>query len=287
MKPYKVLYFNAINIMKRIIAILIIISATISNNINAQEIVKKFLRNQETTHKNELIYITYDDKIELINDNINQMIGLESLDEETQKQLKDKYTKLIDKIKAEEVLKIYKKGLVKELRRYGFTVYQQKYLVNKITGRYNTLNVSQIEIEEFTKTDSIKWKYYTDSTVYYKPVTGLRLNVWLEYNWADTTSRKLLFVSHEITDEFLGFTEEVEGTVYADYTYEPLTPNDAYTLSNNVSALTARYMYNFLLNKYVQQRTKGNHPYYYTIGENKKIKYSLYNTDAFEILPIE
>lgn len=273
--------------MKKLILAVILLIATFTANIQAQEIVKRFLKNQETTSKNELIYITYDDVIILTNDNINRMFGFESLDEETKKELTQKYTRIYDKVNKDEVLNIYKNGLVKELRRYGFTIYQQAYKVNKITGRFNTLNVSQIELEEFTRIDSLNAKYYTDSTVYYKTVTGLRFNVWLEYNFADTTSRQLLFLSHEITDEFEGFTEEIDGEVYADYTYSALTPNDAYTLSNNVAKLTARYMYNFLLNKYVQEKTGNSHQYHYSIGENKKIKYSLYKTDTFEVLPIE
>lgn len=273
--------------MRKLTVILTILCIFGATNLQSQEIVRKFLKNQETTSKNELIYITFEDEISLLNDNINRMIGFESLEQDLQDELRQKYTRIIDKVKAEEILNIYKKNFVKELRRYGFTVYQQAYQVNKIKGRFNTLNVSQIELEEFTVIDSLTGKYYTDSTVYYKTLTGLRMNIWLEYNFADTTSRKLLFISHEITDDFNGYTEAVEGNKYADYELTLLNPNDAYTLSDQMSALSARYMYNFLLNKYVQQRTKGTHPYHYTIGENKKIKYSLFKTDYFEELPIE
>lgn len=273
--------------MKKILAFLTIISTFLTTNLQSQEIVRKFLKNQETTHKNEIVYVTFENDINLINDNINQMFGFDALDEDLKNELRQKYTRIIDKVNQDEILKIYNKCLVKELRRYGFTVYQQKYLVNKIKGRFNTLNVSQIEFEEFTKIDSLTGKYYTDSTVYQKTLTGLRMNVWLEYNWADTTSRKLLFISHEITDEFIGFTEDVEGKKYADFDLSLLNPNDAYQLSDKVSRMTARYMYNFLMNKYVNEKTKGLHKYFYSIGEDRKIKYSLYNTDNFEELPIE
>ncbi len=273
--------------MKKILAFLTIISTFLTTNLQSQEIVRKFLKNQETTHKNEIVYVTFENDIALINDNINQMFGFDALDEDLKNELRQKYTRIIDKVNQDEILKIYNKCLVKELRRYGFTVYQQKYLVNKIKGRFNTLNVSQIEFEEFTKIDSLTGKYYTDSTVYQKTLTGLRMNVWLEYNWADTTSRKLLFISHEITDEFIGFTEDVEGKKYADFDLSLLNPNDAYQLSDKVSRMTARYMYNFLMNKYVNEKTKGLHKYFYSIGEDRKIKYSLYNTDNFEELPIE
>jgi hypothetical protein len=273
--------------MKKIIFFLGIISLFFAKNLQAQEIVKSFLKNQETTSKNELIYITFDDRISLVNDNINRMIGFDALDKETKSELQKKYTKIIDKVNQEEILNIYNKSFVKELRRYGFTIYRQEYLVNKITGRFNTVNVSQIELEEFTIIDSLTGKYYTDSTVYYKTLTGLRMNVWLEYNFSDTTSRKLLFISHEITDEFTGFTEDVEGKKYADFELSLLNPNDAYLLADQTARMTARYMYNFLMNKYVKERTKGTHKYFYSIGEDKKIKYSLYNTDYFEELPIE
>lgn len=273
--------------MKKIIFFLGIVSFFFAKNLQAQEIVKSFLKNQETTSKNELIYITFDDRISLVNDNINRMIGFDALDKETKSELQKKYTKIIDKVNQEEILNIYNKSFVKELRRYGFTIYRQEYLVNKITGRFNTVNVSQIELEEFTVIDSLTGKYYTDSTVYYKALTGLRMNVWLEYNFSDTTSRKLLFISHEITDEFTGFTEDVEGKKYADFELSLLNPNDAYLLADQTARMTARYMYNFLMNKYVKEKTKGTHKYFYSIGEDKKIKYSLYNTDYFEELPIE
>lgn len=273
--------------MKKIIFFLGIISLFFAKNLQAQEIVRSFLKNQETTSKNELIYITFDDRISLVNDNINRMIGFDALDKETKSELQKKYTKIIDKVNQEEILNIHNKSFVKELRRYGFTIYRQEYLVNKITGRFNTVNVSQIELEEFTVIDSLTGKYYTDSTVYYKTLTGLRMNVWLEYNFSDTTSRKLLFISHEITDEFTGFTEDVEGKKYADFELSLLNPNDAYLLADQTARMSARYMYNFLMNKYVKEKTKGTHKYFYSIGEDKKIKYSLYNTDYFEELPIE
>lgn len=273
--------------MRKLTVILTILCIFGATNLQSQEIVRKFLKNQETTSKNELIYVTFDNALSLVNDNISRMFGFDALDEQTQNALREKYTRIIDKVNQEELLKIYNKCLVKELRRYGFTVYQQEYKVNKIKGRFNTLNVSQIEFEEFTKVDSITGKYYTDSTVYQKTLTGLRMNVWLEYNFADTTSRKLLFISQEIADEFIGFTEDVEGKKYADYELTLLNPNDAYQLSDNTARMTARYMYNFLMNKYVQEKTEGKHKYFYTIGENKKIKYSLYKTDYFEELPIE
>ncbi len=273
--------------MRKILAILLVVSTFLTIEVRGQEIVKKFLNNQQTTSKNQLIYLTFDDRISLVNDNINRMFGFESLEKDLQDELRKKYTRIIDKVNQEEILKIYNNSLIKELRRYGFTIYRQEYLVSKIIGRFNTVNVSQIELEEFTVVDSLTGKYYTDSTVYYKTLTGLRMNVWLEYNWADTTSRKLLFISHEITDEFSGYTEDVEGKKYADYELSLLNPNDAYIIADKTAALTARYMYNFLMNKYVKEKTGGNHEYYYSIGEDKKIKYSLYKTDYFEELPIE
>ena len=96
-----------------------------------------------------------------------------------------------------------------------------------------------------------------------------------------------MFISHEITDEFTGFTEDVEGRKYADYDLTLLNPNDAYQLSDKTSRMTARYMYNFLINKYIKKKTKGTHKYFNSIRKNNKIKYSLYNTDYFEELPIE
>jgi isocitrate dehydrogenase kinase/phosphatase len=273
--------------MRKILAILLVVSTFLTIEVRGQEIVKKFLNNQQTTSKNQLIYLTFDERISLVNDNINRMFGFESLEKDLQDELRKKYTRIIDKVNQEEILKIYNNSLIKELRRYGFTIYRQEYLVSKIIGRFNTVNVSQIELEEFTVVDSLTGKYYTDSTVYYKTLTGLRMNVWLEYNWADTTSRKLLFISHEITDEFSGYTEDVEGKKYADYELSLLNPNDAYIIADKTAALTARYMYNFLMNKYVKEKTGGNHEYYYSIGEDKKIKYSLYKTDYFEELPIE
>jgi isocitrate dehydrogenase kinase/phosphatase len=176
--------------MRKILAILLVVSTFLTIEVRGQEIVKKFLNNQQTTSKNQLIYLTFDERISLVNDNINRMFGFESLEKDLQDELRKKYTRIIDKVNQEEILKIYNNSLIKELRRYGFTIYRQEYLVNKITGRFNTVNVSQIELEEFTVIDSLTGKYYTDSTVYYKTLTGLRMNVWLEYNFSDTTSRK-------------------------------------------------------------------------------------------------
>ena len=80
--------------MKRILMVLVIITTFLTTNLQGQEIVRKFLKNQETTHKNELIYVTFSNDITLVNDNINQMFGFDALDEQTQNELRKKYTKI-------------------------------------------------------------------------------------------------------------------------------------------------------------------------------------------------
>ena len=103
--------------MKKLIVILAVVSTFFTIELQGQEIVRKFLKNQETTSKNELIYVTFDNALSLVNDNISRMFGFDALDEQTQNALREKYTRIIDKVNQEELLKIYNKCLVKVLRR--------------------------------------------------------------------------------------------------------------------------------------------------------------------------
>lgn len=254
---------------------------------NGQNYAKEFLKNQNDSLTRDVVYLYVSPVVTYRNESINKIEGFDKLDKEIQNDLLSKYAPLINKIKDSLILSNYTDQLRSTLASLGFKVYlvsNPSELPKTIDETHHTLNAAQIEVEEFSLTDSLVYEG-KDREVYYKLLNGIRFNSWLVYNEADTNSRLVFYIDQEAQDFFDGEINIVDGSYFASYDYEKIRAEDAYLTSNLAGTISAQYFFNFLMNKYVWIKSSGIDTNYYGIDtRSKKIISEGQPFDNFDIV---
>ena len=264
-----------------------IIALFCSLTTNGQNYANEFLKKQTDTLTRDIVYLYVNPDITYRNESINKIEGFDKLDKEVQNDLLGKYAPLINKIKDSLILSNFTDQLRSTLASLGFKVYlvsNPNELPKTIDPTHHTLNVAQMELEEFSLTDSLVYKG-KDREVYYKLLNGVRFNAWLIYNEADTNSRLVFYLDQETQDFFDGEINIVDGSYFASYDYEKIRAEDAYLTSNLAGTISAQYFFNFLMNKYVWIKSSGIDTNYYGIDtRSKKIISEGQPFDNFDIV---
>lgn len=254
---------------------------------NGQNYAKEFLKNQNDSLTRDVVYLYVNPVVTYRNESINKIEGFNKLDKEIQNDLLSKYAPLINKIKDSLILSNYTDQLRSTLASLGFKVYlvsNPSELPKTIDETHHTLNAAQIEVEEFSLTDSLVYEG-KDREVYYKLLNGVRFNSWLVYNEADTNSRLVFYIDQEAQDFFDGEINIVDGSYFASYDYEKIRAEDAYLTANLTGTISAQYFFNFLMNKYVWIKSSGIDTNYYGIDtKSKKIISEGQPFDNFDIV---
>lgn len=254
---------------------------------NGQNYAKEFLKNQNDSLTRDVVYLYVNPVVTYRNESINKIEGFDKLDKEIQNDLLSKYAPLINKIKDSLILSNYTDQLRSTLASLGFKVYlvsNPSELPKTIDETHHTLNAAQIEVEEFSLTDSLVYEG-KDREVYYKLLNGVRFNAWLIYNEADTNSRLVFYLDQETQDFFDGEINIVDGSYFASYDYEKIRAEDAYLTANLAGTISAQYFFNFLMNKYVWIKSLGIDTNYYGIDiKSKKIISDTQPFDNFDIV---
>lgn len=254
---------------------------------NGQNYAKEFLKNQNDSLTRDVVYLYVNPVVTYRNESINKIEGFDKLDKEIQNDLLSKYAPLINKIKDSLILSNYTDQLRSTLASLGFKVYlvsNPSELPKTIDETHHTLNAAQIEVEEFSLTDSLVYEG-KDREVYYKLLNGVRFNSWLVYNEADTNSRLVFYIDQEAQDFFDGEINIVDGSYFASYDYEKIRAEDAYLTANLTGTISAQYFFNFLMNKYVWIKSLGADTNYYGIDtKSKKIISEGQPFDNFDIV---
>ncbi|MCK9163879.1 MAG: hypothetical protein WCR29_07840 [Bacteroidales bacterium] len=254
---------------------------------NGQNYANEFLKNQNDSLKRDIIYLYINNDIIYNNESISKIEGFDNLDTDLKNDLINKYAPLINEIKDSLLLSNFTYQLSTTLSNLGFNVIivsNSNELPKTIDQTHHTLNVAQLEIEEFSIRDSLVYQG-NDKEVYYKLLNGVRFNSWLIYNEADTNSRLVFFLNQEAQDLFDGEINIVDGSYFASYDYEKIRVEDAYLTANISGTLSAQYFFNFLMNKYVWIKSSGQEKNYYGIDlKTKKIIKGDYPFDNFDIV---
>lgn len=258
-----------------------------SLSLNGQNFAKDFLQKQKDSITRDVVYLYISPTIIYRNESIEKMPNFDNLDQEVQNDLLSKYAPLIKKIKDSILLNNYTLELTNTLNSLGFKVIiasNESQLPQTVDETHHTLNVAQLEIEEFSTTDSLFYEG-NNKEVYYKLLNGVRFNSWLIYNEADTNSRLVFYLDEEIKDFFDGEIRIVDGNYIASYDYEKIRVEDAYSTANISGITSAQYFFNFLMNKYVWIKSSGIDTYYYGIDTKaKKIHSENQPFDNFDII---
>lgn len=255
-------------------------------NSSAQNHAIEFIANQRDTSTSEIIYVSFTETIYHTNSTIASMPGFDELDDKTKKELRSKYCLVLDFVNDSILLSTFKKTFISELEAYGFNVKECKSenFPSELKQNEHTLDVAQLELEEFVTYDTIQTQNSQNPVSFTKLLNGVRWNTWLRYNDSDPASKQIFFADEETTDEMFGYIEKERGKYYADYDIVKINPNDAYLLSHSAANLCGRYFFNFLINRYVWIKTQGNPQKYYYIDEDKNLSIDNEAVDNFDIV---
>lgn len=255
--------FSKIKIMNNKKLMIICLFVLCSFSSIAQNWAKKFLQQVN----NQTIYLSATQQVILSNlKSSNQNLVLDSLNEE-------------------KIISSFVDEFVGELSYYGVNVVllpQQDTLKTLKDNEY-LVHIAQIELEETDVVDSIKNVYNfaddtygeVDTIAFYKNINGLSLNIWLDFATNDKQENKIFYISDIVTDDLQGYVEKNNpstDTVFVSYSITPINPNDAYTLAFITANKSSRYLFDFLMNRFVWIKSNGEDKHYYSITVDRDIQ---------------
>jgi hypothetical protein len=185
---------------------------------------------------------------------------IESLPDEGQDLKNSKFLIDVDVEKASEV---FLESLYNELRKFDLKVFTadqfDEFLMHD--GPRNIFNIAQAEMIEFDSE-------YTDraliDTVLYRQSFLLRTierNTWFEYTRVNDTdedqSIKVLYSTFFTSDDINGNFRyrPFSGDVFYEYSSYLITQEDIYELNRFAGEKNAQYIFDFLLNKYIEDNS--------------------------------
>ncbi len=244
----------------------------------ASEFVQK--NNLALTAQPSNLILFFPDSLLKTNAKLSKINDFDLLDPDVKAIIMRNQTHLLSLMSDVKFKNEFQNHLVYYLKLKGLNVDIAK---NKDATRYKTdsntfiFKVVQMEAEE-TATTMRNETYYTDERnsdnsqfLYYEhPVDVLNLNLWYSYQLKD--SSKVYYNSFSITDDYKGyFYIDKDRNVKFKYTIGAITSNEIYALAKESAKLSAGYIYDFLMNQYITQKTGYPSSHYYSINKSGKI----------------
>lgn len=271
--------------IKLLLNVFIVLAST--TTVLSQNEAREFIESQKDTNLHQVVYISCTNELIKTNDKIEEMQGFSSLDKDVQDTLNKKYTLILNDVKDDSIIFTFKRELIDQLTYLGFKVIptNEESFPTVLKNNESTLNVAQLELEEYSDIDSIMSENISNEKVYHLRLDGIKVNAWLIYNEKDTNSKEVFFCNEGMRDYFEGYIEqENNNRFFANYSIMKINPNDAYLTSFQSATTAANYFYNFLLNRYVWIKTNGTDKYYYGISSDKTLIKKSSPFDNFDII---
>jgi len=153
----------------------------------------------------------------------------------------------------------YVNSFMKELEELGFAVYPDSALHSFLGGQANAfiINLAQLELEEYVMPLSEEEQFGDYIYSYKLDLNAVNLNSWIEINRINVEEDKeFFFGSLYLTDEMDGYfrLNYFTGDVVFRHTIDTLLLNEIYSLGSLGGQLHASYVFDHLLNKYIDKK---------------------------------
>lgn len=253
----------------------------------AQSQAREFIESQNDTTLRQVVYLSCTNDLIKTNDKIEEMQGFSSLDKDVQDTLIKKYTLILNDVNDDSIISTFKSEIIDQMTYLGFKVIptNKEDFPKVLKNNESTLDIAQLELEEYSDIDSIMSENISNERVYHLRLDGIKVNAWLIYNENDTNSKEVFFCDESMRDYFEGYIEqEAANRYFANYSITKINPNDAYLTSFQSATTAANYFYNFLMNRYVWIKTNGTDKNYYGISPDKTLITKSSPFDNFDII---
>ena len=188
------------------------------------------------------------------------------------------HTTILNTLDDKIFLQQFNDNLLYHLKRFGIpveVVADPNDMPKAVANKIYTLQILQIEAEEFEKKSRSDFEDNTNNMYYYYDydLKGFSTNVWYLIN--DTTQatdkKDVYFKNFEIIERFEGTINTIKNNVaHGKGRITKLTVNDAYSEAYKAGAITADKFCEIIINDYVGSMIKGvplNYYYYNPVSK--------------------
>ena len=268
------------------------ITACTSEKELANKFVEKF--SMKSYNPTEKIYVSLPTSVIHTNQTLNQIENFLELDYDIQDSVIAAHTTILNTLDDKIFLQQFNDNLLYHLKRFGIPVVvvaDPKDMPKAVANKIYTLQILQIEAEEFEKKSRSDFEDNTNNMYYYYDydLKGFSTNVWYLIN--DTTSaadkKDVYFKNFETIEQFEGTINTIKNNVaHGKGKINKLTVNDAYSEAYKAGAITADKFCEMIINDFVKSMIKGLPSYYYYYNPVSKTvnpyDYQYYkDTDSF------
>jgi len=268
------------------------ITACTSEKELANKFVEKF--SMKSYIPTEKIYVSLPTSVIHTNQSLNQIENFSDLDYNIQDSVIAAHTTILNTLDDKIFLQQFSDNLLYHLKRFGIpveVVSDPSDMPKAVANKIYTLQILQIEAEEFEKKSRSDFEDNTNNMYYYYDydLKGFSTNVWYLIN--DTTpladKKDVYFKNFETIEQFEGTINTIKDNVaHGKGRISKLTVNDAYGEAYKAGAITADKFCEMIINDYVRSIIKGVPSYYYYYNPVSKTvshySYQYYkDTDSF------
>lgn len=245
------------------------ITACTSEKELANKFVEKF--SMKSYIPTEKIYVSLPTSVIHTNQSLNQIENFSDLDYNIQDSVIAAHTTILNTLDDKIFLQQFSDNLLYHLKRFGIpveVVSDPSDMPKAVANKIYTLQILQIEAEEFEKKSRSDFEDNTNNMYYYYDydLKGFSTNVWCLIN--DTTpladKKDVYFKNFETIEQFEGTINTIKDNVaHGKGRITKLTVNDAYSEAYKAGAITADKFCEIIINDYVRSIIKGVPSYYY------------------------
>lgn len=185
-----------------------------------------------------------------------------------------------DSLNKQAMLKSFNEEIKLRMKVFGLKVVDTNSFPIMLKDNESTFKVAQFEVEEFLDNDTLV-DADNDKLKFSKAVNCVSVNVWFSVDENIDTSKIVFYNQESVCEDFDGYFDD---SSYVNYTITELNPNDVYLITYYNAFNSAKYYYNYLLNKYVYYKSEGKDKKYYGITSDLEIEVRQQPFDTFTVL---
>lgn len=196
-----------------------------------------------------------------------ELPGIDSLDEASKDSLLLSNSLFLKNIDDTALINAYVTNFISTLETYKLKIYSENYLDTFMAENREAviLNISQFSLEEYVHPYSSE-EVVDDEVIVIGDIdlNALNYNVWLEISYLNSEGdQRVLFASDYILDNVNGTLKQYlfTGEMRFDYTIDTITPERIYKFASDFGKTTGGYLYDFFLNKYIEENLPEDYPY--------------------------
>ncbi len=252
---------------------------------------KKLARDFVGKHPDFNLMVLVPDLVFKYNHKGEEIAGLDTLTAEEQDSVLFYNSRYMQYISDSVFLERYVNRFIDELRLLGFNVYLTASLDTFFRGMPQSyqLNIAQLQLDEYTYTHVDRYPADDSVLVRIFPLNAVDFSVWMELSKLNTdgSSKRLLYATHSVLDDFDGYfyLDPLSFDIGYRYRHDTLQGEEIYQMASAIGRRHAGYLYDFFLNQYVLYHLAPGsfQPYYYRYN---RLKDQLVPTEdeRFEIL---